>query len=82
MRLLDATALSARSGLVDHRRTRVLVVEASDLARVRPWIRASSLVGVAGLQKVLLQVLNQVARLKRGLFDSLDAAKNWLAGQA
>jgi hypothetical protein len=50
-------------------------------ARAQPWIRASALVGVAGLQKVLLQVLNQVARRERGLFDTLDAAKDWLATQ-
>jgi hypothetical protein len=129
MRMPDASALSARSGFVEHRGARLLVVDASDLraaadiqaliahtealirgepagsvriamivrgfsfdrrsaaaikgvfARVQPWIRASSLVGVAGLQRVLLQVLNQVARRERGLFDTLDAAKDWLAGQ-
>ncbi len=128
--MLDPSALSARSGFVDHGGVRLLVVDASDLrspgdiqdlivhteslihaeapgsvrvvmvvrgfsfdrqsaaavkgvfARVQPWIRASALVGVAGLQKVLLQVLNQVARRERGLFDTLDAAKDWLVRQA
>jgi hypothetical protein len=49
--------------------------------RVQPWIKASCLVGVSGLQKVLLQVLNQVAKRERPLFDSLDQAKEWLASQ-
>lgn len=49
--------------------------------RVQPWIRASCLVGVSGLQKVLLQVLNQVAKRERPLFDTLDQAKEWLASQ-
>ncbi len=49
--------------------------------RVQPWIRASCLVGVSGLQKVLLQVLNQVAKRERPLFDTLEQAKDWLATQ-
>lgn len=49
--------------------------------RVQPWIKASCLVGVSGLQKVLLQVLNQVAKRERPLFDTLDQAKEWLATQ-
>lgn len=49
--------------------------------RVQPWIRASCLVGVTGLQKVLLQVLNQVAKRERPLFDTLEQAKDWLATQ-
>jgi hypothetical protein len=49
--------------------------------RVQPWIKASCLVGVTGLHRVLLQVLNQVARRQRPLFDSLDAARDWLAAQ-
>jgi hypothetical protein len=128
--MLDASALSTRSGFVDHRGTRLLIVDASGLraaadiqalivhteslirtepptsvriamvvhgfrfdrqsaaavkgvfARVQPWILASALVGVAGLQRVLLHMLNQVARRERGLFDTLDAAKDWLVGQA
>ncbi len=48
-------------------------------ADVQPWIRASCLIGVAGLQRVLLQILNQVAKRERPLFDSLEAAKDWLA---
>lgn len=47
--------------------------------RVQPWIKASCLVGVSGLQKVLVRVLNQVAKRQRPLFDSLDDAKDWLA---
>jgi len=50
--------------------------------RVQPWIRASCLVGVTGLHRVLLQVLNQVARRERPLFDTLDQAKDWLATQS
>jgi len=49
--------------------------------RVQPWIKASCLVGVTGLQKVLLQVLNQVAKRERPLFDSLAQATDWLATQ-
>lgn len=49
--------------------------------RVQPWIRASCLVGVSGLQKVLLQVLNQVAKRERPLFNTLEQAKDWLATQ-
>lgn len=47
----------------------------------QPWIRASSLVGVAGLQRVLLQILNQVAKRERPLFDTVEQAKDWLATQ-
>jgi len=50
--------------------------------RVQPWIRASCLVGVTGLHRVLLQVLNQVARRERPLFDTLEQAKDWLATQS
>ncbi len=50
--------------------------------RVQPWIRASCLVGVTGLHRVLLQVLNQVARRERPLFDTLPDALDWLATQA
>ena len=50
--------------------------------RVQPWIRASCLVGVTGLHRVLLQVLNQVARRERPLFDALTDALDWLATQA
>lgn len=49
--------------------------------RVQPWIRASCLVGVTGLQKVLLAVLNQVAKRQRPTFDTLEQAKDWLATQ-
>ena len=49
--------------------------------RVQPWIRASCLVGVTGLHRVLLQVLNQVAKRERPLFDTLEQAKDWLATQ-
>jgi hypothetical protein len=52
------------------------------LVRVRPWIRASCLVGVTGLHRVLLQVLNQVARRERPLFDTLDQARDWPATQS
>jgi hypothetical protein len=47
----------------------------------QPWIRASCLVGVAGLQRVLLQILNQVAKRERPLFDTVEQAKEWLATQ-
>lgn len=47
----------------------------------QPWIRASSLIGVAGLQRVLLQILNQVAKRERGLFDTVADAKDWLVTQ-
>jgi hypothetical protein len=50
-------------------------------ARVQPWIRASCLVGVTGIQRVLLQVINQVARRERPLFDTVEDAKDWLASQ-
>ena len=49
--------------------------------RVQPWIRASCLVGVTRLHRVLLQVLNQVAKRERPLFDALAAAQDWLATQ-
>jgi hypothetical protein len=47
----------------------------------QPWIRASCMIGVSGLQRVLLSILNQVARRERPLFDTVDAAKDWLATQ-
>jgi len=47
--------------------------------RVQPWIRASCLIGVTGLHRVLLQVLNRVARRERPLFDTVDQARDWLA---
>lgn len=50
-------------------------------ANSQPWIRASCLVGVAGLQRVLLQILNQVAKRERPLFETVEQAKDWLATQ-
>jgi hypothetical protein len=47
----------------------------------QPWIRASCMVGVAGLQRVLLQILNQVAKRERPLFDTVAEAQDWLATQ-
>lgn len=47
----------------------------------QPWIRASCMIGVAGLQRVLLSILNQVAKRERPLFDTVDAAKEWLSTQ-
>jgi hypothetical protein len=49
--------------------------------RVQPRIRASRLVGVPGLQRVLLQALNQLARRERPRFD-LEQVKDWLATQS
>jgi len=50
-------------------------------ARVQPWIRASCPVGVTGLQRVLRQVINQIARRECPLFDTVEDAKGWLASQ-
>jgi hypothetical protein len=73
--VLDATARSTRSEFVDHRGTRLHIVDASGL-------RAAADVQALIVHRVLLQVLNQVARRERGLFDPLDAAKDWLLSQA
>ncbi len=53
-----------------------------DLARAnKPYVLASAVVGVSGLQRVILAAVSRVTRRKFATFDAVDAAKDWLAEQ-
>lgn len=53
-----------------------------DLARhTKPYVRASALVGVAGLMRVVYTTLMQLTGRKMPMFGTLGEAKNWLVAQ-
>jgi hypothetical protein len=62
-----------------HRSTLPLIKDT--FLRLQPQVRASCLVGVGGLQRVVLQVLNRLTARERPVFDTVDEALAWLAAQ-
>ena len=46
-----------------------------------PWVLASAVVGLRGLQKVVHQIVSTFSGRKLAAFDSLEEAKNWLVEQ-
>lgn len=51
-------------------------------SRLAPHIKASAIVGVTGIRKHLLRIVNQISGLGGRPFDDLERAKDWLAEQA
>jgi hypothetical protein len=50
-------------------------------AQVAPFVKASALVGVHGIRKHFLQVVNTLTGFGGIPFDSIEEAKDWLASQ-
>lgn len=51
-------------------------------AHNKPYVKASALVGLSGLQTVLFTGVNQSAEREIQWFNDVDAAKGWLIQQA
>ena len=49
--------------------------------RSRPWFRATAIVGLAGLQVAVHEMLTRVLRLEMPVFPTRDAALDWLASR-
>jgi hypothetical protein len=72
------TLVDVRGSHFDARITRAL----QDLARDnKPQVLASAVVGVSGLQRVILAAVSRVTRRKFATFDTVKAAKDWLVAQ-
>jgi hypothetical protein len=72
------TLVDVRGSRFDARITRAL----QDLAHEnKPYVLASAVVGVSGLQRVILAAVSRVTRRKFATFDTSDAAKDWLVEQ-
>lgn len=46
-----------------------------------PYVRKSAIVGVSGLQKIVLNTVSAFSKREFKLFDDLEAAKDYLAAQ-
>jgi hypothetical protein len=49
---------------------------------MRPFTKASAVVGITGSRKFLLQVVNTFSSQDNRPIDSVDEAKDWLAEQS
>jgi hypothetical protein len=49
--------------------------------QVTPFVRASAMVGVGGIRKIILSALIRVSGRNIGMFDDLEKAKDWLVEQ-
>lgn len=47
----------------------------------KPFVLASAIVGLSGLQRVILSAVMRVTGRKFATFDDLDEAKDWLVAQ-
>jgi len=45
----------------------------------KPYVRASAVVGVTGIKKIMFQAILHFSKRKLHAFDTLDQAKDWLA---
>lgn len=50
-------------------------------AHNKPYVKETVLVGVSGLQKVILKSVEVFTGRKFNLFDDVEQAKDWLAGK-
>ena len=81
----------AREGKVDRLsladfRDWVAVQEVLDAIRqtgveVKPYVRATAVVGVSGIRKHLFNILNKATGMDARAFDYFDEAKYWLVQQ-
>ncbi len=46
-----------------------------------PYVKASALVGITGIQKVVLSTVKRLTNRDYQLFDSLEEAKEWIIKQ-
>ncbi len=46
-----------------------------------PFVKASAVVGVSGIKRLVLNTIVKITGRKIMPFDDVEAAKNWLAGQ-
>jgi hypothetical protein len=51
-------------------------------AHIRPYVKASAVVGMSGLQKVIFATVRPFLSQNLQAFDDLEKAKDWLASQA
>ena len=49
--------------------------------RIRPYCKATAVVGLVGLQRYLLGIVNRFSGLETKAFDTVDEAKDWLVEQ-
>ena len=49
---------------------------------IDPYIKAAAIVGMTGLKRFALELLNRFVSVQRRGFDTVDEAKEWLVGQA
>ena len=47
----------------------------------KPWVKAGAIVGITGLQRVLYITVTQLTGRRLPTFDTIEAAKDWLATQ-
>lgn len=93
-RIRDNTRIShelAREGKVDRLsladfRDCVATQEVVDAIRksgaeVKPYLRATAVVGVGGIRKHLLNILNKATGMGARAFDTLEEAMDWLVEQ-
>jgi hypothetical protein len=60
-----------------------LVEGLTDLAKHnKPYVKAGAVVGLSGLQRVIYVTITQLSGRRLPTFDTLEAARNWLASQA
>jgi hypothetical protein len=72
------TLVNVKDARFDTRIARAL----QDLARHnKPFVLASAVVGLSGLQRVILQAVMRATRRTFATFDDVEQAKDWLAAQ-
>jgi len=56
------------------------IIEALNKAskRIKPFVKKSAVIGVTGVKKILLNVINKVSSLGANPFSSEEDAKEWL----
>ena len=57
------------------------IIEALNKAskRIKPFVKKSAVIGVTGVKKILLNVINKVSSLGANPFSTEEDAKEWLA---
>jgi len=61
----------------------ILTPEVKDLIKaagkeLSPYLKKTAVLGASGPQKIMLNVLSQIARMNIMVFDDIDRAKEWL----
>lgn len=67
----------------DSRFNKDIVDALTDLVKHnKPFVKAGAIVGLSGLQRVIYVTISQLSGRRLPTFDTIDAAKDWLAAQA